>query len=596
MSTLTQHLSPTQQGRQVQRDKRGRPFRSERTMGANFSLDAPARATPAVTSPTVGSPATQSQIRQAFHGPVPDMGESREMAAARVARQPGGGAPQGALTQWSALPPSARRQALTDRMGQPATPEQMNVMRTLGEHLLDPEAMRRWSEPGTLAAQQRYSREVKPELHPHFDAEGAEASRAGMRAATQAGIARAQLIGGQRPPADDIAPGDPALGQDVTQLRQRLGGDLGVQRMGQGRNVFQVGRPGFAPLLMGGQAAAERLSPPPPERADPRESPLWGQAMYRGERGTAEGLFGGESEADTYRRSGQQQMLRDARARTGLTSDEIADRRQQRQTARADRLADSRSQRTEIAREKADARRDRIALRQPGELQRRLMGDGGEEGIMRMRALQGDPQAQQYFAQMGATRIESEGQADLRGAEAELARAQAEQLRNFDPNNPPLTPEERVMVQQSGEAMYEQAIASGMNPLQAERHVQSVHPQFRGTLSLQQRDPRMYTGQPAGSPAGGYRGDDPAFTATPRSRAFQANPWGIASALGQQAGREDIAGPASGMTIPDDIPSADVIGWAAEQDLQRMLRAGMITPEQAARLRQGRLRRSLQPQ
>lgn len=80
----------TAQGRQVQRDKFGRPFRSERTMGPDFSLDATRRRVIAPRSPTVAAPGTPEEVARAFGGPIAFApGASREQTAAAAARLAG---------------------------------------------------------------------------------------------------------------------------------------------------------------------------------------------------------------------------------------------------------------------------------------------------------------------------------------------------------------------------------------------------------------------------------------------------------------------------------------------------------------------------
>lgn len=80
----------TAQGRALQYDAQGRPFRSEVTQGPNFNLSPPARNRIAVRSPTVENPGTPDEVRRAFGGPITFApGASREQTAAAASRLAG---------------------------------------------------------------------------------------------------------------------------------------------------------------------------------------------------------------------------------------------------------------------------------------------------------------------------------------------------------------------------------------------------------------------------------------------------------------------------------------------------------------------------
>jgi hypothetical protein len=94
------------------------------------------------------------------------------------------------------------------------------------------------------------------------------------------------------------------------------------------------------------------------------------------------------------RNMGLRDMLERHTAREALPQVQAA------RATRAQRDQDAMAMRQSRAQEQADARRDRIALRQPGELQRRLLGEGGEDedGIpnwLNVQARMGNPQALQ---------------------------------------------------------------------------------------------------------------------------------------------------------------------------------------------------------
>lgn len=76
----------TAQGRTLQYDAQGRPFRSEVTMPQGYSLDAPVGGGFAPFSPTVDNPGTPAQVASAFDDVIPDMGETLEQATARMNR------------------------------------------------------------------------------------------------------------------------------------------------------------------------------------------------------------------------------------------------------------------------------------------------------------------------------------------------------------------------------------------------------------------------------------------------------------------------------------------------------------------------------
>ena len=78
----------TQQGRTLQYDKYGRPFRSEVAQGPDFDLSPAPRNVVPVRSPTLENPGTPEEIAQAFGGPtIFAPGASREQTAAAMANR-----------------------------------------------------------------------------------------------------------------------------------------------------------------------------------------------------------------------------------------------------------------------------------------------------------------------------------------------------------------------------------------------------------------------------------------------------------------------------------------------------------------------------
>ena len=473
--------------------------------------------------------------------------------------------PKQALMQWNNLSPETRRQTLYDRFAQGGmSPGQMNIARTLGEQtaqqLSDPSAMRRWDEPNRLASAMQRLRQT-PSMSPE--------SMQGMADATASGVARGRLEAGLREPATPIAQ-DPELAENVGALRQGLGGDLNVNRLRPGQDTFMVSSPGSGgmSLMMGGRAAADRLSPTSATRAPQPAGPdrIIGPTSMLPRRRDGEpvpaGTYGdliGYTPAmlDEARSRGRASLARymqdNPEADAGI---------RERRAARLGRTAGApMAERLAAVQENAKAKADARATRRQGPMARAIAGGGSEDQFERALEIAamtpGNPMAPQAGALLAKMRGDAadraanqpltDAQIAAANADAELKRVQAEQIGKVDPNSPPLTPEQKIGMQAAATDAYNQAIAGGASRADALKFAQSQYADFVPPPDAFIAPTNPYsTGNPLKFITGGY----------------------AMETIGESFARD---------------PAAAARGY--ETSLADMLRRGVITPEQAAELR-----------
>jgi hypothetical protein len=210
-----------------------------------------------------------------------------------------------------------------------------------------------------------------------------------------AGGALTRALNNRPAPAPALAQ-DPELADDVGQLRRALGGDAGVRRMRQGHDTFMVSSPsgGGMGLLMGGRAAAERLSPTPaPAVSKPART------IYRG--------MVDESQAGENL-DPEQRALRQTIGNAAMW----AKVDKEKFNAASQRRAAVDQQRRDAVAARGIERAQGRELRQPGVLASRLLGEGGAEdgdvpAWLNMQANMGNPQALQLRERITAAREEA---------------------------------------------------------------------------------------------------------------------------------------------------------------------------------------------
>jgi hypothetical protein len=378
-------LGRTQQGRATQYDVQGRPYRSEINWGPAFNLDPPAGSAPSSRSPAIENPSTPDEIARAFRGPVPQNGETTEQAAARMARmgtgfrqRPDLGAqltPGSAPERWARLTPE-QQMAEFEALAESGRPE---LMGTPAASALFNRAAQ--GQQQNREREQRYAADDRA-------IQGQEASDTdrqrqmalyGMGGPKPEGL-DARLSRYDSPPIAQ----DPEQAENVSALRGRLGGDLGVQRQQPGSDVFNVSSRGSGGmgLLMGGRGLAEQLSPT--RRAPGPAGP--DATIYRGQKTTDPAMS--MENWSPAERAGMNRQVRKMQEQT-IDKDKFEAFRSQ----RAETLAGRQEGVIANAKRKADER----ALRRPGALASRLLGEEGgdqfENALQAAAMMPGNPMA-----------------------------------------------------------------------------------------------------------------------------------------------------------------------------------------------------------